>query len=118
MYDTIPPGEKAARKVRVPKKVDGTYTNRFVRTIMEHGDISEYQAELLNDGVWHEAEKFRHEVADDKSAIEYAQNRVKDGSAEEEFRKFADGIIKKPGYMKKKNAYFCMCEILNHLQTA
>ena len=29
------------------KKVDGTYTNRFVRTIMEHGDISEYQAELI-----------------------------------------------------------------------
>ncbi|MEE1023759.1 MAG: hypothetical protein U0L48_01720 [Acutalibacteraceae bacterium] len=54
--------------MRVPKKVDGTYTNRFVRTIMEHGDISEYQAELLNDGVWHEAEKFRHKVADDKSA--------------------------------------------------
>ena len=47
VYDTIPPGEKAARKVRVPKKVDGTYTNRFVRTIMEHGDISEYQAELI-----------------------------------------------------------------------
>ena len=118
VYDTIPPGEKAARKVRVPKKVDGTYTNRFVRTIMEHGDISEFQVELLKDGVWHEAEKFRHKVADDKSAIEYAQNRVKDGLAEEEFRKFADGIIKKPGYMKKKNAYFCMCEILNHLQTA
>ena len=68
VYDTIPPGEKPARVVRVPKKVDGTYTNRFVRTIMEHGDISEYQAELLNDGVWHEAEKFRHKVADDKSA--------------------------------------------------
>ena len=68
VYDTIPPGEKAARKVRVPKKVDGTYTNRFVRTIMEHGDISEFQVELLKDGVWHEAEKFRHKVADDKSA--------------------------------------------------
>ena len=118
VYGTIPPGEKPARVVRVPKKVDGTYTNRFVRTIMEHGDISEFQVELLKDGVLHEAEKFRHEVVKDKSAIEYAQNRVKDGSAEEEFRKFADGIIKKPGYMKKKNAYFCMCEILNHLQTA
>lgn len=107
VYDTIPPGEKPARVVRVPKKVDGTYTNRFVRTIMEHGDISEYQAELLNDGVWHEAEKFRHEVSTNKSAIEYAEKCIKDGSAEEKFRKFADSMLKKPGEMKKGMAVGC-----------